>query len=134
SPGGGVAASDLLAEELRRFRMTMGKPVVACLMDVATGGAYYLAVGCDRIIALPTSITGGVGTVVNHANLQDAMAQFNIRFETIKSGAMIDMGSVVAPLPDDVRLLFQQMADGFRDRFATRVAQARPAMTEGDRR
>ena len=60
SPGGGVAASDLLAEELRRFRQAMGKPVVACLMDVATGGAYYLAVGCDRVVALPTSITGGV--------------------------------------------------------------------------
>ena len=87
SPGGGVAASDLLAEELRRFRQAMGKPVVACLMDVATGGAYYLAVGCDRVVALPTSITGGVGAIVNHANLQDAMAQFNIRVETIKAGA-----------------------------------------------
>src|SRR5262249_17552895 len=43
SPGGGVAATDIIAEELRRFRVTTGKPIVACLMDVATGGAYYLA-------------------------------------------------------------------------------------------
>ena len=134
SPGGGVAASDLLAEELRRFRQTMGKPVVACLMDVATGGAYYLAVGCDRVVALPTSITGGVGAIVNHANLQDAMAQFNLRVETIKAGPLVDMGSVTEPLPDDVRKLFQQMADGFRDRFVRRVSAARPAMTEADRR
>jgi protease-4 len=134
SPGGGVAASDVLAEELRRFRRALGKPVVACLMDVATGGAYYLAVGCDRIIALPTGITGGIGAIVNHANLQDAMAQVNVRTETIKSGSLVDMGTVTEPLPDDVRLLFQQMADGFRDRFTTRVVQARPAMTEGDRR
>jgi protease-4 len=134
SPGGGVAASDLLAEELRRFRKTMGKPVVACLLDVATGGAYYLAVGCDRVIALPTTITGGVGAIVNHANLQDAMAQFNVRMDTIKAGALVDMGNVTEPLPDDVRALFQQMADGFRDRFAARVAAARPVMTEADRR
>jgi protease-4 len=134
SPGGGVAASDLLADELRRFRAGTRKPVVACLMDVATGGAYYLAVGCDRIIALPTSITGGVGAIVNHANLQDAMAQFNLRVETIKSGDLVDMGSVTAPLDENVRKLFQQMADGFRDRFVARVARARPAMTEGDRR
>jgi protease-4 len=85
-------------------------------------------------IALPTSITGGVGTVVNHANLQDAMAQFNIQFETIKAGELVDMGSVTGPLDENVRKLFQQMADGFRDRFVTRVAGLRPSMTEGDRR
>jgi protease-4 len=134
SPGGGVAASDLLAEELRRFRKSMGKPVVACLMDVATGGAYYLAVGCDHVIALPTAITGGVGAIVNHNNLQDAMAQFNVRVETIKSGPLVDMGTVTEALPDDVRKLFQQMADAFRDRFASRVAATRPAMTGNDRR
>ena len=49
SPGGGVAASDTLAEELRRFRLVTGKPVVAALMDLATGGAYYLAVGADVV-------------------------------------------------------------------------------------
>jgi protease-4 len=134
SPGGGVAASDLLAEELRRFRKATGKPVVACLLDVATGGAYYLAVGCDRVIALPTTITGGVGAIVNHANLQDAMAQFNVRVETIKAGPLVDMGNVTEPLGDDVRKLFQQMTEGFRDRFAVRVAAARPAMSEADRR
>ena len=134
SPGGGVAASDLLAEELRRFRQATAKPVVACLMDVATGGGYYLAVGCDRVVALPTSITGGVGALVNHANLQDAMAQLNVRVETIKAGPLVDMGTVTEPLPEDVRKLFQQMADGFRDRFTGRMAAARPAMTQGDRR
>jgi protease-4 len=108
--------------------------VVACLLDVATGGAYYLAVGCDRVIALPSTITGGIGTLVNHANLQDAMAQFNIRFETIKSGPLVDMGTVIEPLPEEVRTLFQQMADGFRDQFAARVARSRPMMTAGDRR
>ncbi len=134
SPGGGVAATDVIAEELRRFRNALNKPAVACLMDVATGGAYYLAVGCDRVIALPTAITGGVGSVVNHANLQDAMAQVNVRVETIKSGPLVDMGTVTEPLSDDVKLLFQQMADSFRDRFTARVARHRPSMTEGDRR
>ena len=54
--------------------------------------------------------------------------------ETIKAGPLVDMGSVTEPLPDDVRKLFQQMADGFRDRFVRRVSAGRPAMTEADRR
>jgi len=134
SPGGGVAATDIIAEEMRRFRVTTGKPIVASLMDVATGGAYYLAVGADRVMALPTCITGGVGALVNHANLQDAMAQLNVRVEPIKAGNLIDMGTVTEALSDDARALFQEMANGFRDRFAARVAQCRPGMTAADRK
>ena len=134
SPGGGVAASDLLAEELLRFRQGSGKPVVACLLDVATGGAYYVAIGCDRIIALPTSITGAIGALFNHANLQDAMAQLNARVETIKSGDLLDMGSVTTPLSDEARTLFKEMADGYGQRFLARVARQRTSMTLADRK
>jgi protease-4 len=132
SPGGGVTASDVMAEELRRFRGATHKPVVACLMDVATGGAYYLAAGCDRIVALPTTITGGIGALFNHANLQDAMAQLNVQIEPIKAGELVDMGAVTAPLPENVRALFQEMADGFRDRFVQHVKGCRPAITAAD--
>ena len=134
SPGGGVTACDILAEELHRFRTSTGKPCVACLMDVATGGAYYLAVGCDRIVAHPTALTGGIGAIVNHFNLQDAMAQLNVVADPIKAGALVDMGSVTAPLPEEARALLQTTADGFRDLFAARVARRRPAMTAADRR
>jgi protease-4 len=134
SPGGGVTASDILAEELRRFRAEAGKPVVACLMDLATGGAYYLAVGCDRIVAHPTSITGGVGAVANFYNLEDAMGQLNIHLEPIKAGDLVDMGSITARMPDESRRLLQEMAIGFRDRFLTRVVERRPGLTPQDRK
>ncbi len=134
SPGGGVTASDILAEELRRFRAGTGKPTVACLMDLATGGAYYLAVGCDVVVAHPTAIVGGVGAIVNHYNLQDAMAQWNVVADPIKAGELVDMGSVTAPLGDEARTLLQSTAEGFRDRFGARVRERRPAMTEADRR
>jgi protease-4 len=133
SPGGGVTATDILAEELRRFRNATGKPTVACLMDLATGGGYYLAVGCDRIVAHPTAITGGVGALVNHFNLQDAMGQLALRSEPIKSGELIDMGSILQPLTDESRALLQGMANSFGDRFQARVARLRPGLTEKDR-
>jgi protease IV len=134
SPGGGVTATDIMADELRRFREESGKPVVCCLMDVATAGAYYLAVGGDRVVALPTGLTGSVGALINHYNLQDAMAQLNLTADPVKSGAKLDMGSVVAPLDDETRALLQELADGFRDRFRDRIANRRPGMTADDRR
>jgi protease-4 len=129
SPGGAVTACDIMAEELRRFRQEAGKPVVSCVMDLGTAGAYYLAVGGDRIVAHPTSLTGCLGAVVNHYNLQDAMAQLNVSADAVKAGPLVDMGSIAAPLPDPVGVLLQEMADGFRDRFRARVASRRPAMT-----
>jgi protease IV len=126
SPGGGVAASDLMAEELYRFRKTTRKPTVACMLDVATSGALYLAVGCDRIIALPTTITGGIGALLNHSNLKGASNYFSSTHETVKSGENIDMGSVSAPLGDTAPM-FQEMTDGFHERFIKRVVECRPA-------
>lgn len=134
SPGGGVAASDLMAEEMRRFRAATGKPIVTCLMDLATGGAYYVAVGGDLIVAQPTGVTGAVGALINHVNLEDAMAQLNVRIDVIKAGEKVDMGSVTSPLTDESRALLQEMADGYRDRFLARVTQYRAAMTPADRK
>ncbi len=132
SPGGGVSACDIMADELRRFRDESSKPVVACLMDVATAGAYYLAVGADEIVAMPTTVTGSMGALINHYNLQDAMAQLNLSSEPIKAGPMIDMGSVTAPLDDESRKILQEIVDGFRSRFRDRVAGRRPMMNADD--
>jgi protease-4 len=132
SPGGGVTACDILAAELDRFRTAARKPVVACLMDVATSGAYYVALGADLIVAHPTSLTGGVGVIFNHVNLQDAMAQLNVTADPVKAGNLIDMGSVTRPLDAQTRTLLQEMSEGFRKRFMDRVAARRPGLTESD--
>ena len=135
SPGGGVAACDILAEELRRFRLVTGKPVVACLMDVAAGGAYYLAIGADEVIASPNGLVGGIGALFNHANLKDAMGQLAVTLETVKSGDLVDMGSVNGILEERPaeRQLFQEMVDGYAERFRTRVGAIRRGMTPADR-
>ena len=73
--------------ELDCFKARTRKPVVACLMDVATSGAYYLAIGADRVMAQPTAITGGIGAIFNHVNLQDAMAQLNVVTDPVKAGS-----------------------------------------------
>ena len=132
SPGGSVTTCDVMAEELRRFKAETRKPVVACLMDLATSGAYFVAVEADRIVAHPTAVTGGLGVVFNHYNLQDAMAQLNLTADSVKSGARIDMGTVTAPLDPETRVLIQQMTDAYRDHLQRRVKSRRIAMTARD--
>jgi ATP-dependent protease ClpP protease subunit len=42
SPGGSAVASDMIAREVQLLRDS-GKPVVACMGDVAASGGYYIA-------------------------------------------------------------------------------------------
>jgi len=132
SPGGSVTTCDIMAEELRQFRAETRKPVVACLMDLATSGAYFIAAESDCIVAHPTALTSGLGVVFNHYNLQDAMAQLNLVADSVKSGARIDMGTVIAPLDDETRVMLQRMADAYRDHLQRRVKERRIAMTAQD--
>ena len=98
SPGGGVAASQTMRHELESFRQRTGLPVVACLMDVGAGGAYYVATASDVIYAQPGTVTGGIGVIFNAYNLQDMMAQFNIVGQMVKSGENIDVGTPIKRL------------------------------------
>ena len=126
TPGGSVTATDIMWRDLTAFKQRTCLPVVACLMDTAAGGGYYLATAADTIIAHPTTVTGGIGCILNVYNLQDLMAQFNIVGAPIKAGSNIDLGSPIKELNTEKRKLLQNMADEFQARFKDVVLQGRP--------
>ncbi|MHB1034112.1 MAG: S49 family peptidase [Pirellulales bacterium] len=127
SPGGGVTATDIMWHDLKAFKARTGLPVVACMMDVGTGGAYYLATAADHITAHPTTVTGGMGVILNLYNMQDSMAQFNVLGTPIKSGEHVDIGTPIHPMAPEARKLLQDMADEYHLRFRRIVEEARPA-------
>jgi len=59
SPGGEVAATQLLYLELQSLRREM--PVVSSIDDVAASGAYYVAMATEPIYAKPSSTVANVG-------------------------------------------------------------------------
>jgi protease-4 len=126
SPGGGVTACDIMRHDLEAFKARTGLPVIACLLDVGAGGAYYLATAADQIVVHPTTVTGGLGVILNLYNLQDMMAQFNIVGTPLKAGQFTDLGSPVRKMPDDARKILQQMADDYHARLRSVVLQSRP--------
>ncbi len=128
SPGGGVTASDVMWHDLQEFKARTHLPVIACFMDVGAGGAYYLATAADQIVAHPTTITGGIGVILNLYNLEDAMAQFNVVGTPIKAGDNIDLGTPITPQSEESRAILQKMADEFHARFRRIVSQSRPQL------
>ncbi|MCI0738113.1 MAG: S49 family peptidase [Gemmataceae bacterium] len=132
SPGGSVTATDMMWHELQRFKTVTGKPVVACLLDVGAGGAYYLATAADHIVAHPTTLTGGIGVIWNSYNLRDFIGLVNILPQSVKAGPNIDMGSTAQALTPEAKNLLQQIADDFHGRFKAIVLKSRPKVNPAD--
>ena len=130
TPGGAVNATDVMFQELQNFRTRTRLPVVACVLDVAAGGGYFLAAGCDAIVASPTSVVGGVGVIWNSYNMRQAQGLVSISSQWIKAGEYIDMGTTLGLYSDEVKRMLQSMADDYHKHFRTRLKQARPGVGE----
>jgi len=125
TPGGGVTATDILANDVARLKRSRDIPVIACLMTNGCGGGYYLATHADQIVAHPTSVVGGIGVILNSYNMEDTLAQYNITPVPVKAGDKIDLGSPQRTMDKNERAILQQMADQFHDRFIDQVKRSR---------
>lgn len=128
SPGGGVTASDIMRNELVKFRNETGLPVVACVMDVGTAGAYYLATACDVISAHPTALTGGIGVIFNMYRMDETMELYNVLSIPVKSGEKIDLATPTRGMSEEERALLESIANNYHQRFINVVKEARPGL------
>jgi protease IV len=128
SPGGSVNACDLMRRDLVNFRAHTKKPVVACLMGLGTGGAYFLASAADVVVADPTTITGAVGVILNLYNLRELMGQLNVIPQSVKSGPKIDLGTSARNLTPEEKQILEMMAEEFHHYMQKQILQARPTI------
>lgn len=114
SPGGGVAASQEIFQEVLRVRED-GKVVVASISGTGASGAYYVASAADRIFANPGSITGSIGVVLELPDASQIFKKIGLRFQTIQSGKYKTTGSLDKPLtPEETRYLQKLIDDVYR--------------------
>jgi len=117
TPGGEVTASDILYNEILKFKETSNVPVVALMMGLATSGGYYVASACDFIIAHPSTITGSIGVISIFPNLQELFTKLGINVNVIKSGKMKDSGSTFRDLTEEEKKIFQRIIDELYQKF-----------------
>ncbi len=129
SPGGEVTSSDIIYEELKRYKENTNVKIVTCLMDLGTSGAYYVAVSSDKIVAHPTTVTGSIGVITQLFNLKKLADSIGLEFVAIKSDDKKDMGSMFKHLTEEERQIFQNLIDTMFNRFIDVVAEGRPSMT-----
>ena len=130
SPGGTATGSDLIYQELVRFKQERGIPIVAQLMGVAASGGYYVAQAADAIHAQPTTVTGSIGVVMTGVNLSGLMDKLGIQDQTLTTGDFKDTGSMLRPMRADERAQLQSVLDDLLARFLFVVQQGRSNLDE----
>ncbi len=133
SPGGAIAPSQEIFEEIRKIRASSGKPFVASLDTVAASGGFYIAAACDQIVANPGSITGSIGVILQWMEVKELISWAKMRPEIITCGGMKDAGSPYRSLTEAERQYFQRIVGQLHSQFVRAVALGRKnKMTVGE--
>ena len=91
SPGGEVAPSQAIYEQLMKFKKH--KKVVVSMDSVAASGAYYVSSAADKIVAEPGTLTGSIGVIMEMPNVYKLMKKVGVSYNYIVSGPYKDIGT-----------------------------------------
>jgi protease IV len=124
SPGGSALASDIMWREV--VLTTQVKPVIASMSDVAASGGYFLAMGCNKIVAQPNAITGSIGVFGLFLNLKNFLDhKLGITSDGVKTGLFSDLGKRQRDLTAHERKVIQQEVDEIYQDFVSKSAKSR---------
>lgn len=125
SPGGSPSASDQILAAAERAQEA-GKPVVISMGQYAASGGYYVSATADKIVAMPTTITGSIGVFGGKVALEDTFAKVGYNIEGITiGGEYAGVFSPDTPFTESQRLAYRGQLQDIYDDFTSRVAKGR---------
>ncbi|MGH7481948.1 MAG: signal peptide peptidase SppA, partial [Longimicrobiales bacterium] len=125
SPGGVVAPSQSLYRQLRELREADERPVIASIGAVGASGGYYVALGADSVLALPGSITGSIGVLMEFPDASGLLDKVGVDVQVIKSSEHKDIGSPFRELTEADRAVLSALVEDVYEQFVTVVAAER---------
>tara|TARA_B100000614_G_scaffold102851_1_gene92464 strand:- start:1238 stop:2116 length:879 start_codon:yes stop_codon:yes gene_type:complete len=123
SPGGLVAPTQEIFEKVKSVRDV--KPIVSSMATVAASGGYYIALGSDSLIANPGTIVGSIGVIMNYPIATELLDKVGIKFETVKSGGLKDVGSYSREVTEADRRHLNEMVTNMHNQFIAVVEENR---------
>jgi protease-4 len=124
SPGGGVAASQEIYEEVKYTR-DHGKIVVVSMGSIAASGGYYISCGSNLIVANPGTLTGSIGVIAEFVSVKDLADKLGIDVTNITSGELKDSGNPFKKMSDKDKEYFQEVVDNTFTQFLDVVSKER---------
>lgn len=124
TPGGGVAASQEIYEEVKKTRES-GKVIVVSMGSIAASGGYYIACGSNLIVANPGTLTGSIGVIAEFLTMKDLADKIGLKENVFKSGELKDAGNPFRDINDKDKAYFQDVVDNSFGQFLDVVSKER---------
>ncbi len=124
SPGGSSIASETIWRAVKRAREAK-KPVIVSMADTAASGGYYIAVGADKIVAEPATLTGSIGVFAGKFVVKGLLDKLGISVDTLGFGKDSDIESSMSGFSPEAKQHFTAMLDDTYKLFVAHVADGR---------
>ncbi len=123
SPGGAVGASEEIYRAIKEG--TEKKPIVCAMGNLAASGGLMAAMGCQKIIANESTLTGSIGVIMMSPNLRSIMEKVGVEMTVVKSGKLKDAGSPFREMTPEDREFLQGLINKSFEQFVRMVAESR---------
>lgn len=124
SPGGSALASDIMWREIQLTKKE--KPVIASMGNLAASGGYYMAMGCDTIVAHPTTLTGSIGIFAVLMNAEKLLNEkVGVTFDGVKSHQYADSPSMTRKMSEPEKQMVQNYVNQGYETFTSKAAEGR---------
>jgi protease IV len=124
SGGGSALASDVMWREVELTKKV--KPVIASMGDYAASGGYFMAMGCDTIVAQPTTLTGSIGIFGVIFNAEKLMNEkLGVTFDGVVSHKYANSPSATRTMNDAEKNMIQNSVNKGYENFTSKAAQGR---------
>ena len=129
SPGGSYIGSDTVRRAVLRAK-EKGKPVIATMGKYGASGGYFVAMGADKVVALPGTMTGSIGVFGGKLATADLWSKLGINWSRVGVGAHAGMWSQIFPFSQTAAARHRAVIDFVYEDFASKAASDR-ALPEG---
>jgi protease-4 len=124
SPGGAVAPSQEIYQEVMNYKLEQ-KPLIVSMGSVAASGGYYIASPAKKIFADAGTLTGSIGVIMQIPMFQEISKKIGIEMRTYKAGKYKDIISPYRSMSNQEQALVQNLLDDTHDQFIGDVAKGR---------
>lgn len=124
SPGGSVVASETIWREVQRARQAK-KPVIVSMSSLAASGGYYVAMGADRIVAQPATITGSIGVYTGKMVTKALWDKLGVSFDAVETGPNAALYDGYSDFSPEQWALVRGSLDRIYATFTRKVAEGR---------
>ena len=124
SPGGSYIGSDTVHRAVKRAREA-DKPMIATMGSYGASGGYFVSMAADKIVALPTTLTGSIGVFGGKFSTADLWGKLGINWARVSVGANAGMWSQIYPFSSSAAERHRATLDFVYQDFTQKVAADR---------